>query len=282
MKKILLAAVVGLGLLAATVAQAAPGDWRVMYRNTDDSADVPLAIQTAPATSTARVLGGRIGDNGGSWYNFSNMFSINPATGPYGANNYTISLDLGTWSVLDSADGFDLLAGKASTSSVNTLASTIADLSAFNLTSFMLNQASTSLLDATTTYNGFMSSSDKIKLNALSTSTVSQAYEGTTQRLNAFPIFKSATISSGVAVFNLTTDGTSGGAALCTNGVIQDSVNVTFNDSTSSYQQSWAFSNANKTLTVTANKFTTANILSGILGQAAANSSVAKLTVWCY
>lgn len=112
--------------------------------------------------------------------------------------------------------------------------------------------------------------------------TIGTAYEGTTTRTAAFPIFKSATVSTGTAVVNLTNDGTSGGTSLCTGGVIQDSVNVTFSDAASSYQQSWAFTNSNKTLTITANKFTSANILSGLLGQAAANGSVAKVSVWCY
>lgn len=111
---------------------------------------------------------------------------------------------------------------------------------------------------------------------------VVQAYEGTTQRLNAFPIFKSGTVGSGVIAFHLTTDGTSGGTALFPNGVIQDSVNATVNDATASYQMSWAFSNSNKTLTVTANKLTTSNILTGVLGQAQANSTVVKLTIWGY
>lgn len=109
-----------------------------------------------------------------------------------------------------------------------------------------------------------------------------QAYEGTTQRLNAFYIFKDATVASGVAVFNLTSDGTSGGTALFSSGVIADSVNVTVSDATASYQMSWAWSNSNKTLTVTANKLTTANILTGLLGQAAANGAVVKLQVMGY
>lgn len=116
----------------------------------------------------------------------------------------------------------------------------------------------------------------------LPTSTPPQAYEGTTQRTGAFPIFKSVTIASGIGAVYLTADGTSSGAALCTNGVIQDSVSVIFNDNSKSFQQSWAFTNSNKTLTITANQFTSANILSGILGQAQANSAVAKITVWCY
>lgn len=109
-----------------------------------------------------------------------------------------------------------------------------------------------------------------------------QAYEGTTLRATSFPVIKSATVSSGVAVFNLTADGTSGGTALFPNGVISDSINLYVNDSTAAYQMAFAFSNSNKTVTVTANKLTTANILSGILGQAAANGAVVKLQIWGY
>lgn len=109
-----------------------------------------------------------------------------------------------------------------------------------------------------------------------------KAYEGTNLRSGAFSVIKSATVSSGSAVFNLTVDGLSTGAALFPNGIITDSVNVTVSDATASYQMAWAFSNSNKTLTVTANKLTTSNILTGILGQAAANSAVVKLQVWGY
>lgn len=111
---------------------------------------------------------------------------------------------------------------------------------------------------------------------------VVQAYEGVTQRLGAFPIFAHATVSSGVAVFNLTNDGTSSGTALFPNGVIADSVNLFVSDATASYQMSVAWSNGNKTLTVTTNKLTTANLLTGLLGQVAANSAVVKLQVWVY
>lgn len=109
-----------------------------------------------------------------------------------------------------------------------------------------------------------------------------KAYEGTTLRANAFPIFAHATVASGVAVFNLTSDGTSGGTALFSNGIIQDSINLFVSDATASYQMSFALTNSNKTLTVTTNKLTTANILSGILGQAAANGAVVKLQIWGY
>lgn len=109
-----------------------------------------------------------------------------------------------------------------------------------------------------------------------------QAYEGTTLRSNSFPIIKSATVASGVAVFHLTNDGLSTGTSLFPNGVIQDSINLYVNDSTAAYQMSFAFTNSNKTVTVTANKLTTANILTGILGQAAANGAVIKLQIWGY
>lgn len=147
--------------------------------------------------------------------------------------------------------------------------------------SFFANNASTSPYIASSTQNGFMSSAMASKLAGLNAST-SIAYEGTTQRVNSFPIFKSATVASGVAVFNLTADGTSGGTALCTNGVIQDSVNAVANDATASYQWSYAFTNSNKTLTITVNKLTTANILTGLLGQSAANGAVVKMSVYCY
>lgn len=113
----------------------------------------------------------------------------------------------------------------------------------------------------------------------------SRAYEGTTLRNNALPIFKNATVgavTAGVAIFHLTDDGLSTGNALFPNGVIQDSVNPIVSDATASYQMSWAFTNSNKTITVTANKLTTANILTGLLGQAAATSAVVKLSVWGY
>lgn len=110
----------------------------------------------------------------------------------------------------------------------------------------------------------------------------SQAYEGTTQRANAFPVILPATVASGVAVFQLTTNGLAGGTAIFPNGVIKDSINLYVNDATASYQMSYVFSNSDKTLTITANKLTTANILTGILGQAQANGAVIKLQIWGY
>lgn len=108
---------------------------------------------------------------------------------------------------------------------------------------------------------------------------LSKAYTGTTLKTDCFRIYKNATVSSGTAVFHLTDDGLSTGNALFTNEVFTDSVQVNVNDSSASYQMSWVFSNSNKTLTVTANKLTTANILTGILGQTQANGASVRLYV---
>lgn len=106
--------------------------------------------------------------------------------------------------------------------------------------------------------------------------------EGTTLRMGMKSYFGHATVASGVAVFQLTDDGLSTGNAIFPNGIIADSVNPTVSDATASYQMSWALSNGNKTLTVTTNKLTTANILTGLLGQTAANGAVLKIGVWGY
>lgn len=108
------------------------------------------------------------------------------------------------------------------------------------------------------------------------------AVQGTTVRAGAFPVFKSATVASGVAVFHFTDNGLSTGNALFQTGPIVESVNPIVNDATASYQMGWAWSNSNKTLTVTTNNFTTSNILTGILGQAAANGKAVNVTVYGY
>lgn len=107
-----------------------------------------------------------------------------------------------------------------------------------------------------------------------------RAYQGTTAKDGSFPIFKSATVSSGTAVFHITSDGTSGGSALFPNGPITESLNCFVSDSAASYQMAGVWSNSNKTLTVTTNKLGTANILTGILGQVAGNGAVVNIQVW--
>lgn len=122
-----------------------------------------------------------------------------------------------------------------------------------------------------------ITAAEKTKLDGL---VGAQSYDNITQKIGAFPIYKSGSIASGTLAIHFTADGTSTGTALFPNGPITNSVNVIFNDAASSYQCSWAWSNSNKTLTITANKLSTANILTGILGQAAANGSVATASVW--
>lgn len=109
-----------------------------------------------------------------------------------------------------------------------------------------------------------------------------KAYENTTLRSPAFPIFKTGTVSSGAITFHLTNDGASSGTALFTNGIIESSINIFVSDASASYQMSYALSNSNKTITITANKLTTANILTGILGQGQANGALVKLSIWGY
>lgn len=88
------------------------------------------------------------------------------------------------------------------------------------------------------------------------------------------------TVSSGVVVFQVTADGTSTGVALFPNGPITGGLNIFVNDASASYQDSGAWSNSNKTLTITANKLSTTNILTGVLGQAVANGAVITGMVW--
>lgn len=114
------------------------------------------------------------------------------------------------------------------------------------------------------------------------TSAPPKAYQGTTLRTSVFPIFKSATVSGGVAIFYLTSDGTSTGTALFPNGIIEESINLFVSDSAASYQMAYTLTNSNKTLSVTTNKLGTANILTGILGQVAGNGATVRLQVWGY
>lgn len=117
---------------------------------------------------------------------------------------------------------------------------------------------------------------------------LTKAYDGTTLRSNVFPVFKSATVASGVGVFHLTDDGTSTGAALCPNGVIESSLNFYVSDATTSFQVSHAFSNSNKTLTATTNKYSGGvtgnllNIVNILLGQAQGNGATLRMQVYCY
>ncbi len=100
-------------------------------------------------------------------------------------------------------------------------------------------------------------------------------YTETTNKPGAFQILKSGTVSSNTVTFHITDDGLSTGNALFPNGPILDSVQTAFNDSSNIFTTSYAWSNSNKTITVTANKL---NLLA--LGLSQANGSVCKLSVW--
>lgn len=105
-------------------------------------------------------------------------------------------------------------------------------------------------------------------------------YAGTTQKTQPIVVTKSVAVGSGVAVFHFTDDGLSTGTPLFPNGPDMNSIVPYVNDASASYQFGWAWTNSNKTLTVTTNKLTTSNILTGVLGQAAANGSTCTVTVW--
>lgn len=134
-------------------------------------------------------------------------------------------------------------------------------------------------LKARANHTGTQTASTISDFNAAAQNNV-LGYEGTTLRNNIFPVFKNATVASGVAVYHLTDDGLSTGNALFPNGPIKDSLMLNFNDAANTYQASWAWSNSDKTVTVSANKYSTANILSGILGQTPANGAVPRLQVY--
>lgn len=103
---------------------------------------------------------------------------------------------------------------------------------------------------------------------------------GVTVKTGAFPVVKKATVASGNAVFHLTDDGTSTGAALFPNGVDLDSVQLCAVDGTApcSYGAP-ALSNSNKTLTVAVNKAVGVTVLGiTVLGSpTAANGTEVRL-----
>lgn len=116
---------------------------------------------------------------------------------------------------------------------------------------------------------------------------IQQAFEGTTQRLNPIMINKTAAVAGGAgnAVFNMTSDGTSTGSALCPNGVMLNSPNLSVNDATAPYQFSWAWSNSNKTMTVLTEKASGLAVLTfTLLGLPApvANGTSVNSTIICY
>lgn len=275
LKKVFLGVLVVIALVGiseTSVVHAAPFDWRIFFRDSDDLMDTDSQVPSA-LTNKFAVLGQRYsGEGAASWYYLkSNQFTTQTAPSGYGNNNYEVSIDLSNMNYHDLGTLSDAMDAKVDTSrTVNGHALT----------------SNVTVTKSDITLGNVDNTSDASKPISTATQTTldlkSRAYEGTTLRSNTFPIFKNATVASGTAVFHLTVDGTSGGAALCPTGIIADSINPIVSDATASFQMSWALSNANKTVTVTTNKLTTANILSGVLGQTAGNGSVVKLSATCY
>lgn len=140
-------------------------------------------------------------------------------------------------------------------------------------------QSADTITDGST--NKAYTATEKTKLAGIPAGvTKNTVYEGTTIRADAFMVFKTATVSSGSAVFNITTDGTSGGTAICSNGIIKPSVNIFVSDSAATYQPAVTWSNSDKTVTVAMNK--TAIALGLFTTQAAANGATVNLGVVCY
>lgn len=148
-----------------------------------------------------------------------------------------------------------------------------------NPSGFVSQAGARNAISVTGAGGSYNSSTGVITINAASAGTT--AIVGTTAKTGTFRVYQTGTITTaGTMVFQLTADGTSTGTALFPNETFTDSVQPIVNDPTSSYQFGWAFSNSNKTLTVTVNKLTTANLLTGVLGQAAApTGTVVKLVV---
>lgn len=270
MKKTLLALTVLVGLGISGVALAAPYEW-VWTLNDSGGTPYTYPIQGAYTPNEDRVL----------MYDPSDH---QPALVPL---NGGLKIDGTGHLTLDSAPTADIAgldAFIASTTGIlSSLATNKSDVGHVHAPSDIVGLGN--FIDArvaSTSQPDWNEGSTTIKSYIKNKPTIGKAYEGTTVRSGAFPIFASATVASGVATFYLTTDGTATGISTCPTGVIQDSVNAFVSDAGASYQMAYAFSNSNKTLTITTNKLTTANILTGILGQASGNGSSVKLSVWCY
>lgn len=266
MKKTLLALTVLVGLGISGVAFAAPYEW---VWNLNDSGGTPYTypISGSYTPNEDRVLMYDPSDHQPALVPLNGGIHVD-GTGHLSLDNVPTSKITGLDTFM--SDTAITLSGKADTVHAH-LPSDIIGLGGF-VDARISSTTQADWNEGSTTIKGFIKNKPSI----------GKAYEGTTARSGAFPIFASATVASGAATFYLTTDGTSSGTSTCPAGVIQDSVNAFVSDASASYQMAYAFSNSNKTLTITTNKLTTANILTGILGQATGNGSSVKLTVWCY
>lgn len=112
------------------------------------------------------------------------------------------------------------------------------------------------------------------------------AYEDVNNRSNSFWITANATVGATSAVYQLTSDGTSTGTALCTNGVIVGSVQPVARDATLPYSYGTpVVSNSNRTLTIPVNKSSgilTVLSLSVLGAPVVATGSSVDMAVMCY
>lgn len=167
--KIILTTVVGVaGLLSfASLAFASPFDYITSYRDATDTSTTTVAVHpfaTSPGTNSVIVL---VGNDDSSQYRSFNLGSgIGVSTG---TNNLYV-----TPNTIETTDGFliDTLNKKLNSDVYTTGISNVNDamsaLSAsLNISTFMGNNASTSPFIASSTKNGFLSTTDKSKLDAM-------------------------------------------------------------------------------------------------------------------
>lgn len=173
MKRLLLVGLLGVGLVTSVPLAHAAGayDWKLTTRDSTDTSD--LTNQFIPSDTYFQFLVNEFGTRTPQLYTTGDEFTF--------LSSKEVIIDNLPQSRV--ANLVSDLAGKASTSSVETLASNLSDLSNIisslpvagglnreDVTKFMSETATTSLLVATSTFNGFMSAADKVKLDALSTS----------------------------------------------------------------------------------------------------------------
>lgn len=151
--------------------------------------------------------------------------------------------------------------------------------------------ARTSLASVRSLIAGLVPQTTMINGHALSsnvTLSIPSVYNGTTLVSNPKTFTSSAIVASGVAVFYLTADGTSTGAALFPTGPITSSLNWFVNSASTLYLANPVWSNSNKTLTLTVNSATSSGLISllglSLLGAptAASNGTVVNVSVLGY
>lgn len=107
-------------------------------------------------------------------------------------------------------------------------------------------------------------------------------YQGAVQKAGAKLFCKAVLTVAGVAIFQLTDDGTAGGNALFQN-VYDASVDFEVNDAANSYRYGWSLSADKKTLTVTVNRQAPTTILGmSVLGglNPTTDGTQVRLTLW--